>query len=67
MTDCPRLGKLFGGCKFEARYDRGTPTAEHIAALAVANGYTIPSDLEQFRPKTYVQDTCIRCGKVVKR
>lgn len=65
MTDCPRFGKLFNGCKFEARYDTvSRPNAEfktNDAELMSAFFHGVGAH------KTYVHDICIRCGHVVKR
>lgn len=66
MTDCPRLGKLFGGCKFEARYDRIGPTNISGGRYETADTMAAILDAQKARD-IYVQDTCIRCGKVVKR
>lgn len=63
MTDCPRFGKLFNGCKFEGRYDR-----EPLDQGALSRFKTLPVQIaEMLRRKTYVHDICIRCGKTVKR
>lgn len=63
--DCPRQGRLIGGCKFEGRYDRGAadvsklqPTIQILYAGEVLNN---------LRTLTYVHDICIRCGATVKR
>lgn len=62
--ECPRRGKLFGGCKFEGRYDviPGPPPAR------------FKGDAEQFEAvaraltkRVYVGDVCVRCGKTVPR
>lgn len=73
MTDCPRFGKLFGGCKFESRYDASAhgPEADAIAAALerIVFGSDQTEALAQLRSddKTYIRDICIRCGKTVER
>jgi len=64
MSDCPRFGKLFGGCRFEPRYDVGSPALNgdfNGAAGAVVMA------LEASKPSTYVRDVCVTCGKTVER
>lgn len=61
--DCPRIGKFFGRCSFEARYDKEPVDVRVIEALASGTG----SILERFRKVTYVHDICTSCGKIVKR
>jgi hypothetical protein len=70
MSDCPRLGKWFGGCRFEARYDL-TP-AKSLQDIfgnceqATFNG-SVQGVLEKTRAKTYVRDVCTVCGKTIER
>ena len=64
MTDCPRFGKLFNGCKFEGRYDEGAPDLAPFKSFKAADTSAF---LNSLKPKTYVHDICIRCGKTVKR
>jgi len=64
MSDCPKQGKWFGGCKFEARYDLGVPDLSQFASIE--RGMT-SKVLEQFRKKTYVRDVCVTCGKTIDR
>lgn len=73
MTDCPRLGKFFGGCRFEARYDEPV-VSEMEQYLGRDSRYeAVPgtTKLAWVKPplgdRIYVQDVCIRCGKVVER
>lgn len=66
MTDCPRIGKLFGGCKFSPRYDetgRSGPKGDDLFYLAIA-GKTVPVTAAR---KTYLGDVCERCGKTLFR
>lgn len=61
--DCPRVGKLFGGCSFSPRFDEGRveyPPYEGAAGAIVLA-------LEKAKPMTYVRDVCERCGKTVER
>mgnify|MGYP001618447839 FL=1 len=64
MNDCPRLGRLIGGCKFEARYDKSEPK---INGNFTYHGMQGSARLEQLRQLTYVRDVCIRCGRTVNR
>jgi hypothetical protein len=61
VSDCPRIGKLFGGCKFSPRYDV-VNDADPITAF-FSNGQA----QLQHRPgrKTYICDVCERCGKTL--
>jgi hypothetical protein len=59
---CPRIGKLFGACKWSARYDFGEP----ISGWKGSAGAVIAA-MEVSKPKTYVRDVCERCGKTAER
>jgi hypothetical protein len=61
MSDCPRLGKLFGGCGFEARYDLGPC----VATFETIQGVGAGDFMEKYRAKIYRGDVCVRCGKIV--
>ena len=65
-VDCPHQGRWFGGCRFEARYDRVGRCERFDGALegrGVVTGY-----FEARRPrKTYVRDVCVRCGQTIER
>lgn len=66
MTDCPRLGRLFGGCKFEPRYDTlGATSNDAMVAFWASTSGPVPAP----RPsrKTYIADVCVRCGKMLNR
>ena len=67
MSDCPRLGKLYGACEFRPRYDREPPSAEVIKAIQGDLAAPLTCDLETVVRRTYVCDVCIRCGKIVVR
>lgn len=64
MSDCPRLGKLIGGCRFEPRYDCGAPDLSRFDTLS---GGGVPTLIEALKPTTYVHDICVTCGKIVDR
>jgi len=59
MTNCPRLGKLFGGCKFEPRYTLGPSTWRPEMYL----GMEAERRAEQYRERKYEGDVCVRCGR----
>lgn len=63
MTDCPRFGKLFNGCKFEERFDE----QPNGYKLTEASGFDAAAIHHMTHFKIYVHDICIRCGKTVKR
>lgn len=69
MTDCPRFGKLFGGCKFEPRYDE--PSLASLFGNGLYTSMTLNGKIaliEDISPKkTYVRDVCVRCGKAIDR
>jgi hypothetical protein len=67
MADCPRAGKLFGGCKFSPRYDRSPLTQDQLLGLASATAPVFTSDIEACAGRTYVRDVCERCGKTIER
>ena len=64
MSDCPRQGKLFGGCKFSPRYDE----VSAVDPMQVGLWYTA-AKYPQPQParKTYLCDVCERCGKTLFR
>ena len=65
MTEiCPRRGKLFRGCYFEARYDLGEPKFEGPVNYV---GSDLKGVIDRHRAKSYVRDVCVRCGKVIER
>lgn len=61
--ECPRFGKWLG-CKFEPRYDLGVPS-QALEFSGSAAGIIMLADA--LKPKTYVRDVCVRCGKVIAR
>ena len=60
--------KLFKGCKdgvhkFEPRYDEKPRSAE-----MEIKGFLGSNDLrEMIIVRTYIQDVCVRCGKIIER
>lgn len=66
MTEqCPRLGKLFRGCKFEARYDITEP--DPVLSLTLSIQWALSeSDKDRLvKTSTYVHDICTTCGKII--
>lgn len=64
MSDCPRFGKLIGGCKFSPRYDTVSATEQDpFWATAIGLAPTKPTPAR----KTYLGDVCERCGKTLFR
>jgi hypothetical protein len=61
---CPRRDKWFRGCRFEPRYEEG---AAQIGNLQTVDGPDAVDLVRAFRPRNYVHDICIVCGKVVDR
>lgn len=60
MTEqCPRLGKLFGGCKFRPRYDsvQAPDTIQWMMSVG-------PQEARGTRV-TYICDVCETCGKTL--
>jgi len=64
MSDCPRLGKWIGGCRFEPRYDLGPADLSSFDTLEGRGSLAL---VEKMRAKTYVHDVCTTCGKIVRR
>lgn len=65
MTDCPRFGKWFGGCKFRPRYSVGQ--ASQSALNLVKDRYVdAESILAAAAGQTYECDVCVRCGRITK-
>jgi hypothetical protein len=58
---CPN--SWFGRHKFEARYDIGPPDLSRFVKIDRASeGF-----FEALKPKTYVRDVCVKCGKTIER
>lgn len=68
---CPRAGRWFGGCRWEARYDHHPPDADLTMALpSLQRSVFLDNDieaLELLRSKTYIRDVCTRCGRTIER
>lgn len=64
--ECPRFGKMVRSCKFEPRYDEGVPTAAQPTSYHGPAG-GVARMLEASKPRTYVRDVCVRCGKTIER
>lgn len=60
---CARVGRLFGGCRWEGRYDTAEPavTAERLPVL-------MSGDVKNLvRRSVYVRDVCRTCGATRER
>lgn len=64
MSDCKRVGRLFGACKWSPRYDEGAPVT-YPPYEGSAAGLAVMA--QAMRPKTYVRDVCETCGKTIER
>lgn len=51
-------------CHFEPRYDIGAPSMS-LEGKSTPSGFA--EMVEATKPKTYVHDICVSCGKVVNR
>ncbi len=65
MSDCPRFGKFWNGCRFQARFDESEPTLEITQYRGSMVSYI--EALKASKKRTYVRDVCIRCGRTVER
>jgi hypothetical protein len=63
MSDCPRVGKWIGGCKFRPRYDEQQATDAIMWMMTGTRGQLMPRPAK----KTYLCDVCERCGKTLFR
>lgn len=61
---CPRRGKWIAGCRFEPRFDTGAPTTTRITNSSSDDAATI---IESSKPRTYVRDVCVTCGRTIER
>jgi hypothetical protein len=62
-NDCPRIGRLFGGCRFSPRYDIVGATEPFVEMITA----TMAQYRTQQPRKTYICDVCERCGKALFR
>lgn len=63
--------KLFKGCtegshKFRARYSAGAPSL-NLNSFEEAPAFVIERMYKASKPKTYIHDICVRCGKIIMR
>lgn len=66
MSECPRAGRIFGGCKFRPRYDTVSATNPTGEVAFWTMGRELPAPPTPAR-KTYIADVCERCGKTLAR
>lgn len=64
---CPRIGKLWRSCKFEARYDVFEPSKALEDQLGRAWALSEKEKNDLMLQNIYVQDICLTCGRVVQR
>ncbi len=62
MSDCPRVGRLIGGCKFSPRYDVVKSPTPDAAFWHSGPRQPVPQGRS-----TYICDVCERCGKTLFR
>lgn len=55
---------MFGGCRFEPRYD-SRPDAYALRIISRISGIIIGKSLETAIVKVYRGDVCVLCGKTV--
>lgn len=60
---CPRRDRWIRGCRFEPRYDLGEPRVTKVQGLPGGTAKII----EASKPRTYVRDVCVTCGRTVER
>jgi hypothetical protein len=62
---CPRRDRWFRGCRFEPRYDLGGQSRSiQVNAITVDEMVAL---IDATKPKTYVRDVCVTCGRTVER
>lgn len=66
-SKCPRFGKMFRGCKFEARYDTMPPGSLDGGSMSGNDPDCISAFFHGLTRKIYVHDICVRCGYKVLR
>lgn len=66
MSECARVGKWIGGCRFEARYDTGGPTIKPSILKELVWSDDKAEAVDRSRSVTYIHDICVRCGKIVE-
>lgn len=72
MSECPRVGKFFGGCRFEPRYDE--PILSEMQRMTGSSSWhkvegtnNVTWQDDPLGERRYVQDVCVRCGKIAQR
>lgn len=64
VPPCPR--KWIRGCRFEPRYDLGSPRIANLSAGRMTESSFV-AVIEASKPKTYVRDVCTTCGRTIER
>ena len=60
MSACPRAGRMFGGCRFEPRYDaRPAPPGDFFWTIVSVPASAVP----RIAAPKYLGDICVRCGE----
>lgn len=62
MSPCPRAGRWFRGCRFEARYDE-VPNSRPVKMQESS----VEAVRAAFYHRVYVRDVCTRCGATIER
>ena len=62
MSTCPQFGAVFGGCRFEPRYDK-----KALDLTKIGRAQASAEQIEAMCQRTYIHDVCVRCGKIVER
>ena len=65
--ECPRVGKLIRGCRFEGRYDLGPPVTPEDCMLRARASEMVATILRSAKSKTYVREVCTTCGRTIER
>jgi hypothetical protein len=63
---CPLLGRWIGGCRFEPRYQPAVTISDVVGCPKGATSVEGTISVEMLRPRTYLYDVCIRCGKIAR-
>lgn len=66
-SECPRAGRWWRGCKFEARYDREAPAFDDPFYMTYLVGEAAKVAAGGKSKATYVRDVCVRCGRTIER
>ncbi len=60
MPDCPRLNRIFCGCKWQAQYDTREPVRSDCKFTNLTETAVIAVSTAS---RTYAGSLCITCGK----